>query len=71
MAKNKRKATATVACRQDNLYAPVTIPDDHDHDGDGLVVLALKVVPDTKPDVPCKPRLDLPPMFSAQTSDVS
>lgn len=40
MARNKRKATATVPRRQDHLHAPVSNPDDHD----GSVVLALKVV---------------------------
>jgi hypothetical protein len=71
MAKNKRKATSIVACRQDVLHAPIVVPNDHDHDGDGSVVLALTVVPGTKPDVvPCEPYTNLPPMPSSQPSDV-
>ncbi|KAL9400762.1 hypothetical protein Peur_004611 [Populus x canadensis] len=71
MAKNKRKATSTVACRQDVLHAPIAVPNDHDHDGDGSVVLALMVVLGTKPDVgPYEPYTDLSPMPSSQPSDV-
>nr|TKS16587.1 hypothetical protein D5086_0000022350 [Populus alba] len=43
MAKNKGNATSIVARRQDVVHAPIAVPDDHDPDGDGFVVLALKV----------------------------
>jgi len=71
MAKNKRKATSTVARRQDALPAPIAGPKDHDHDGDGLEVIALTVVTAIRPDaVPCAPCLDPSPLPSSQPRDV-
>ena len=58
MAKNKRKTTFIVARRQDALHAPIVGPKDYDHDGNGLMVLALTVVPATK--------LDVVPVYPAQ-----
>jgi hypothetical protein len=69
--RTKKKTTSIVAYRQDVLHAAIAVPNDHDHDGDGSVVLALTVVPGTKPDViPCEPCTNLPPMPSSQPSNV-
>ncbi|KAL9347326.1 hypothetical protein Peur_058692 [Populus x canadensis] len=71
MAKNKRKATSTVARRQDALPAPIAGPKDHDPDGDGLEVIALTVVTAIRPDaVPYAPCLDPSPLPSSQPRDV-
>jgi hypothetical protein len=71
MAKNKRKATSIVARRQDAFHAPIAVPNDHDPNGDGLVVLALKVDPSTKHvTVPCEPCTILSPMSSSLLSDM-
>ena len=63
MAKNKRKATSTIARRQDASPAHIIGLKVHDHDGDGSEVLALMVVPADDPDaVPCVPcPVPLPP----------
>jgi hypothetical protein len=63
MAKNKRKATSTVARRQDASPAHIIGLKVHDHNGDGSEVLALTVVPADDPDaVPCVPcPVPLPP----------
>ena len=71
MAKNKRKATSTVARRQDVLPAPIAGPKDHDPDGGGSEVLALTVVTASRPDaVPCASYLDPSPLPSSQPRDV-
>jgi len=71
MEKNKRKATFTVARRQDALPAPIVGPKDHDPDGDGSEVLAQTVVTAIKPNaVPCAPCPDPSPLASSQPRDV-
>nr|TKS08427.1 hypothetical protein D5086_0000103080 [Populus alba] len=71
MAKNKRKATSIVARRQNALHVANVGPKDHDHNGDGLVVLSLMVVPATKPDVvPCATYPDPYPSLSSQPCEV-
>ena len=65
MVKNKRKATSTVARRQDASPAHVVGPKIHDHDGDGSVILALTAAPAIEPGAdpyaPCPVPPPLPP----------
>jgi len=69
--KNKRKATSTVARRQDTSSAHIVGPKVHDHDGDGLAVLAPTVVPADDPDaVPCTPCPVPPPLPPSPPHDV-
>jgi len=70
MAKSKRKATSTVARRQDALPAPSSGPKNHDHDGDGSGVLALPVLPAATPDAAvCAPCTNPIPLPSSQPRD--
>jgi len=71
MVKNKRKATSTVARRQDASSAHIVGPKVHDHDGDGSAVLAPTVVPADDPDaVPCIPCPVPPPLPPSPPRDV-
>jgi hypothetical protein len=60
MVKNKRKATSTVARRQDASLAHVVGPKIHDHDGDALTA-APAIEPGADPCAPCPVPPPLPP----------
>ncbi|KAL9405443.1 hypothetical protein Peur_002415 [Populus x canadensis] len=71
MAKNKRKATSTVAHRQDVSPVHIVGPKVHDHDGNDSVLLSLTVVPATEPGaVPCASGPVPPPLPSSPPRDV-
>jgi len=71
MAKNKRKATSSVARRQDVSPAHIVGPKVHDHDGDGSVILALTVVPASEPGaIPCASGPVPPPLPPSSPRDV-
>jgi hypothetical protein len=63
MAKNKRKATSTVARKLDASPAYIVSPKVHDHDGDGSEILALvpAIEPSADPCAPCPVPPPLPP----------